>query len=254
MKAPSKKPAIAAVLFGFLATAPAFAGCEGCCGPIQPGQTGSSSGTGPTPSTGTTTSSTTVEKPPTFPSPQKAAEEGLLRLKGLVDDETAAELGFASVAEAQSATLGPPVEQRFVKLSALKEYKSGAPVESIAPEVTHWAYPVRAGEQTNCQVLVEKVQKGFAPTQLGRPKAAKKLVSSQGEFAKQAKRQREQVYFLWIPALNTRVAVTGSGADAQMGFGGVKSKFDKWEGKITSSSEMLSALADAAKLVQDEPH
>ncbi|MBK8255898.1 MAG: hypothetical protein IPK82_24925 [Polyangiaceae bacterium] len=254
MKTHAKMPTIAAVLLGFLATAPAFAGCEGCCGPIEPGPTGSSSGSGIPTASGTTTSSTTVEKSPTFPTPQKAADEGLLRLKGLVDDETATELGFASGAEAQSATLGTPVEQRFVRLSALKAYKAGAPVESVAPEVTHWIYPVLAGEQTKCQVWVEKVKEGFAPTQLGRPKAAKKAVTSQSDFAKQAKRRREQVYFLWIPALNTRVAVTGSGADAQMGFAGAKSKFDKWEGKITSSADMLSALADAAKLVQDEPH
>jgi len=111
------------------------------------------------------------------PEPQRAADQALELLKGVLDNKTAQLAGFDSPDQAQSARLGTPVDVYVVELDSLKKWtpKDDANAFILKNKSVEVVYPVLVNAQLKSTVSIFKAQDGYRPATFGNAEIARTL-------------------------------------------------------------------------------
>ena len=108
-------------------------------------------------SNSTSTSSTQNQ----MKSQDEAARKALETLPAMVTAENFSGMGFSSVEEARTATLGTPVPLRTVGYNKLLEYKAGTPLEQLFDKPEQVIYPVMVGQAVRTSIVVAQQGDGW---------------------------------------------------------------------------------------------
>lgn len=92
---------------------------------------------------------------------EEAARKALETLPGLVNAENFTAMGFTSVEEARSATLGTPVPLRTVSYNKLLQYQPGAPLTQLFEGPEQFVYPVMVGQAVRTSIVVAQQPDGW---------------------------------------------------------------------------------------------
>lgn len=115
-------------------------------------------------------------------------------------------LGFASVEEARSATLGDPVPILTVRLDQLREYKQGSDPTSLVSAVsTKVLYPVQVGQTTRSSITIARSRRGWEPVSFGGNALS-------NMFAMGRRKSPAATFVVVVPALNAFFGGAGRGA------------------------------------------
>lgn len=114
---------------------------------------------------------------PAAPEPQRAANEALDLLKGVVDEETYRDAGFDSLEQASRAELGTPIEVYVVGLDQLKGWseRDDANALILKNKSVEAVYPVMIGNQVKSTVSIFKTEGGYRPATFGDAEIANAL-------------------------------------------------------------------------------
>lgn len=91
----------------------------------------------------------------------EAARKALETLPGLVTAENFSAMGFTSVEEARTATLGTPTPLRTVSYNKLLEYQPGAPLAQLFDGPDQFVYPVMVGQAVRTSIVVAQQPEGW---------------------------------------------------------------------------------------------
>ena len=116
-------------------------------------------------------------------------------------------LGFTTVDEARSATLGDPVPILTVRLDQLQEYKQGSNPASLVSAVSaKVVYPVQVGSTTRSSITLAKSRKGWEPVSFGGN-------ALPNMFAQGRQKSPAATFVVVVPALNAYFGGAGRGAE-----------------------------------------
>lgn len=134
------------------------------------------------------------QKPqPPASNPTEAATSAIRTFQQAVTAQNYRALGFESVDEVKTASLGPPLSQFDIGLDQLKSYKEGADANSLLSASSETIFPVTVNGQVRSSVIVSKREAGYVPATFGR-----------ADIVKALSRYREQPndFAVRVPALN----------------------------------------------------
>lgn len=115
-------------------------------------------------------------QPPPRSTPAVAAQEGLATLKQVVNANNFAALGFKSVEEVRTATLGQPLQIYRVQLDALRNFTVGTNPETLLVDAKRSLYPVEVSQRVASSIFVTQARDGWRAGELGNAAVAQ-LVS-----------------------------------------------------------------------------
>ncbi|HXT62762.1 MAG TPA: hypothetical protein VN696_06985 [Pyrinomonadaceae bacterium] len=113
--------------------------------------------------------------PPTFADAQSAAARGLETFKKLVTPANFKELGFESMDEVTSASLGSPSQVFSVSLEQLKSYQPGGDANRMLADANRMIFPVMVRDQARSSINVEQKSGKWAATGFGDAKLARQI-------------------------------------------------------------------------------
>jgi len=87
---------------------------------------------------------------------REVAQLGMRDLASLVNEQNFRLLGFQSIDEARSASIGTPITRRVVGYDRLLAFQPGAPISSLYVHAEQRVYPVQAGGATRCVILMSQ--------------------------------------------------------------------------------------------------
>ncbi|MEP6820222.1 MAG: hypothetical protein ABJA18_11855 [bacterium] len=125
----------------------------------------------------TSTSNQGNGKAQTFADAQSAAAQSLTTFRQLVNEKNYKELGFESLEEVSTATLGNPIPVVFVRLDSLRQYQAGSDPNALLSSSNQMSYPVMARDQVRTSVVVEQVDGKWQTATLGNGALAKALAA-----------------------------------------------------------------------------
>src|SRR5579863_5071430 len=114
-------------------------------------------------------------RPPQSASPAEAASNGLSTLRSLVNSNNYRSMGFESLDEVQSASLGEPLPVYMVRLDQLREFQPGGDPEKLLGEIGQQLYPVLVNGAPRSAVVVEKQGEQWSPVSYGGANLVKAL-------------------------------------------------------------------------------
>ena len=98
---------------------------------------------------------------------QDVARQGLATLMQLATEKNFKLLGFDSLEEVKSATLGEPLADFIVPLDKLKAFQPGSDPARLLVSSGQMVYPVMASGNVRSSVTVQKVEGRWAPVAYG---------------------------------------------------------------------------------------
>jgi hypothetical protein len=106
------------------------------------------------------------------PAPQsasstEAAKQGLETLRKLVNANNYRAMGFESLDELRSATLGDPLHVYLVRLDQLREYRPESDPDKLLTDIGQELYPVVVGGAVRSSVLVAKEREHWSAVSFG---------------------------------------------------------------------------------------
>lgn len=116
-------------------------------------------------------------KEETFADAQSAATQSLAAFRQLINKDNFKDLGFDSVEEAGSATLGEPLPVVFVRLDQLRQYQQGSDAGSLLGQSNQMNFPVMVKDQVRSSVVVENVNGRWKTSSLGNGALAKQIAA-----------------------------------------------------------------------------
>jgi len=90
------------------------------------------------------------------PAEREVAQLGMRDLLSLVDEQNVSLLGFRSIDEAKSASLGAPIARRLIGYDQLLASQPGAPLSSLYVPPEQRVYPVQAGGTIRCVIQMSQ--------------------------------------------------------------------------------------------------
>ena len=142
------------------------------------------------------------EKPLPLEKIQPVAKEALASLGQLVSEKNFRGMGFESLAEVKSATLGEPLRVFMVRLDQLQKYEPGSDPNKLLSGGDRLIYPVMVGNQVRSSVSVSMVKDSWRAAGVGSPNLAKLLTRGVQNSAESAKMPVSSFFAVQIPALN----------------------------------------------------
>src|SRR5882672_5120373 len=94
------------------------------------------------------------------------AMRGLGNLSSIVNETNRKTMGFDSVAEVGSATLGNPIAVFMVRLDQLRQYK-GEEASQLLVDLQTFMYPVQVAGRVRTTVEVERTNGGWGVARIG---------------------------------------------------------------------------------------
>jgi hypothetical protein len=132
-----------------------------------------------------------------------AATAALSTLRELVDEETAAPMGFRDLRELKASKLATPLPDLFVPLTALREYQDSRDPATLLQPSGEMLYPVIADGAVRSSVTVKQQDGAWKAVSFGSPLLSKALDSTRTAILKKAPGTAStDVFAVRIPALN----------------------------------------------------
>ncbi len=103
------------------------------------------------------------------------AVRALDTFRKLVNEQNYRAMGFDSVSEVRSATIGQPLVEFYVRLDKLREYRPGGNPVSLLDGGDKVIYPVLVGQQVRSSIVLARDSSGWAAASYGGPNATKLL-------------------------------------------------------------------------------
>jgi hypothetical protein len=141
-------------------------------------------------------------RPPQSASPAEAASNGLSTLRSLVNTNNYRSMGFESLDEVQSASLGEPLPVYMVRLDKLREFQPGGDPEKLLGEIGQQLYPVLVNGAPRSAVVVEKQGEQWSPVSYGGANLVKALGQRRSEHAATMKTAAPAYFEVHVAALN----------------------------------------------------
>lgn len=141
-------------------------------------------------------------RPPQSASAADAASNGLSTLRSLVKANNFRSMGFESLEEVQSASLGEPLLVYMVRLDQLREYQPGGDPEKMLGEIGQQLYPVLVNGAPRSSVLVAKQGDQWSPVSYGGANLVKALGQRRSEHAASQKTAAPAYFEVHVAALN----------------------------------------------------
>jgi len=191
-----------------------------------------------------------AQRQETFGDAQSAATASLAVFRKLVNNQNYRDLGFESVEEAASATLGTPIPVVFVRLDQLREYREGTDLNSILSQSNQMNFPVMVRDQVRSSVVVDQADGKWKIGTLGNGALAKQLAALRpGQPAPGGSTQQALVHFgaLAIYFLGERtdnkwmLKSLSDNPDLNLG-----------AGKAVPAEEVFTRVAPIAKALHDD--
>jgi hypothetical protein len=132
------------------------------------------------------------------------ANEALLTLKDLVNDQNAKQLGFESARQVVSATLGEPIEAYMVQLEDLRAYRPNTHPDRLLKRLDKAIYPVLVGNQVLSSITLEKSDNAWKATNFGMPTFARLLTQTRRAAADRAGMPEKELFSVQVPALSAQ--------------------------------------------------
>lgn len=132
---------------------------------------------------------------------QEAATQGLETLRQIITAQNYKGMGFESVDEVKSATLGEPLGVFYVHLDQLKEYQPGSDPEKLLTDVGQMVYPVAVKDQVRSSVVVAKSDDVWKAARSGGPNVIQAISRARSTVASSEK-PPASTFVVQVPALN----------------------------------------------------
>lgn len=139
---------------------------------------------------------------PQSTSSSEAASHGLDTLRKLVNASNYRSMGFDSVDEVRSASLGDPLHIYMVRLDQLRDYQSNADPDKLLSDVDQELYPVVVVGSVRSAVLVEKQGEKWAAVSFGGANLVKALAQRRSDSAATSKTAAASYFEVHVAALN----------------------------------------------------
>lgn len=130
------------------------------------------------------------------------ASRSFSTLQKIVTEQNFKTMGFESVAEVTSATLGQPIHVYMVQLDDLRAYKQGIDPNTLLKSLNKEIFPVLVNEQVRSSVIVEKVREKWNVTSFGAPKLIKLLSKAQKDISGVTGTPLNSYFAVHVAALN----------------------------------------------------
>lgn len=187
-------------------------------------------------------SSSQSTPPPSFGDAQSAAQRGLETFRRLVTSANFKELGFESMDEVSSASLGAPNQVFSVGLEQLKSYQPGGDANRMLADAGRTIYPVMVRDQARASITVEQKNGKWTATGFGDPKLARQISTTTKSVSAQGAP-------MIVHVLPFNLYFVGSRSDNRLMLTplGDYSAFNVKTGATLSADEVFTALAAFAK-------
>ncbi len=188
--------------------------------------------------------------------PQAATEEAqrsIAVLQRLASERGYQGLGFESLEEVKSATLGAPLQVFMVGLDALRDYQSQTDPNSLLIDEHRLIYPVVVGGQQRSSITMQELEGKWEIASIGRPRLANAIALTRQGVIKSTNAPIESTFGVEVPALN--LFFIGYRADGKLSltpvFGDPSLKIE--EGQSMEAHTVFGALAPAARELKTGP-
>jgi hypothetical protein len=131
------------------------------------------------------------------------ASRSFITLRKIVTEQNFKTMGFESVDEVTSATLGQPIHVYMVRLDDLRAYKQGIDPNTLLKSLDKEIFPVSVNEQVRSSVMVEKVGDKWNVTSFGAPKLIKLLSKARKDISDTTGVPLNSCFAVHVAALNT---------------------------------------------------
>jgi hypothetical protein len=187
-------------------------------------------------------------------SSRQAASQGLETLRKLVNADNYRSMGFESLDEVRSASLGDPLHIYRVRLDQLREYEPGGDPEKLLSDIGQDLYPVSVAGAVRSSVLIEKKGGQWSAVSFGGANLVKVLGQRLADNSTTSKVAAASYFEVHVAALNmyflgyrqeSRLMLVPLIDDAKLKF---------TAGMPVPAAEVFAALVPAAKAVPpDKP-
>jgi hypothetical protein len=174
-----------------------------------------------------------------------AAQKGLATLQQMVTEKNRASLGFESLKDASSSSLGEGLRISIVRLDELKTYAAGGDPEKLLHALDRSIFPVAAGEKVQAAITVEKSQEGdrktWKATGFGMPALAKAV------FGVRQRVTAAAAFLVQVPALNLSMVAHRENNTLMLTPTLDDARFEFKAGGTTAAKDLFAKLVPAAQ-------
>lgn len=139
---------------------------------------------------------------PQSASSSQAASQGLETLRKLVNSNNYRSMGFESLDEVRSDSLGDPLHVYLVRLDQLREFQPGGDPEKLLSDIGQDLYPVLVAGSVRSAVLVEKQGEQWSAVGFGGANLVKALGQRRSENSTMSKGAAASYFEVHVAALN----------------------------------------------------
>lgn len=144
------------------------------------------------------------------PVDRAAANRALGTLRALVNQQDPRDYGFNSRNEAESASLGLPIQVSFVRLDELREYSEDQDPASLLNAGHQVFVPVTVGGQVRSSILLEQSGEEWRPVSFGSPNLARLLDETRAAAARGSNVDEASISAVHVAALGRYYIVSRS--------------------------------------------
>ena len=135
---------------------------------------------------------------------QGAAPAALTVLRKLVNRENHRRMGFESLSDVRSATLGDPLVIFYVRLDSLRKYQSGGDAFGLLTAGDEILYPVLVRGETRSSITLGRNPGGWKGLSYGGSNAARLTWRMVNDRRKRAAPAAERYFLVGVPALDVQ--------------------------------------------------
>jgi len=133
---------------------------------------------------------------------QIMAQTTLANYQHMITKENYKRLGFETVSEVKSATLGEPILDYMIRLDELKKYEMDMDPGRLLKPTNQAIYPVMIGKQTRSSFSLAKIDKSWSVVAYGSPILIRTLTKLRSVEAARSKQATGGFFSVRIPAFN----------------------------------------------------
>ena len=137
-----------------------------------------------------------------FSETQPVAQEALKTFSRLVTKENFRRMGFESLEEVRSVTLGAPMQDFIVRLDKLKKYEPGVNPDELLTATNQVIYPVLVKDQVRSSITISKTGESWKAVSFGGPNFIKLISSTLKENTKTTRLASTEYQVIRVPSLN----------------------------------------------------
>ncbi len=184
-----------------------------------------------------------------FSDSQSAAARGLDTFRKLVTNDNFKEMGFESMAEVSSASLGEARHVFSVGLEQLKGFAPGGDANRMLADANQEFYPVMVGDQARSSVSVEQRDGKWRATSFGSARMSRQL----GQMSRSLTQSAEKPILVHVQPFNLYFVGQRSDNRLMLTPLGDYSSFNLKAGATMSAEEVFTALVPVAQAYNGLP-